>query len=58
VFVALGIQHAVHMRRIVIFGLFGSTVLFHIISKMAKSLGGKKVTERKMCVLIFSTYFV
>jgi hypothetical protein len=32
VFLALGIQHAMHMRRIVICGLPGSTVFFHIFS--------------------------
>jgi len=31
VFVTLGIRHAARMRRIVILGLLGSTVLFHII---------------------------
>jgi hypothetical protein len=33
VFVALGIQHAMRMRRIVICGLFGSTIFFNILIK-------------------------
>ena len=32
VFVALGIEHAMRMRHIVISGLSGSTVFFHIVS--------------------------
>jgi hypothetical protein len=32
VFVALGFQHAVNLRHIIICGLSGSTVFFHIIS--------------------------
>jgi len=59
VFAALGIQHAMRIRHIVIRGLSGSTVFFHIISKTAwLSGGGGGVTEYKMCVLIFSTTFI
>ena len=32
VFLALGIQHSIHMRHIVICGMPGSTIFFHIIS--------------------------
>jgi hypothetical protein len=32
VYVALGIQHAMRMRHIVIYGLFRRTVFLHIIS--------------------------
>ena len=43
------------MRHIVICDLSGFTVFFHIISWMADFR--KKITEHKMCVLIFSTTF-
>ena len=52
--VAFGIQHAMSMRHIVICGLPGSTLFFHIISKTPR-FSKKKVSECKMCVLIFST---
>ena len=54
VFVALGIQHAMHMRHIVICGLPRSTVFIHIISQTAR-FSKKKVIEHKMCVASFST---
>ena len=36
VFVALGIHHAICMRRIFVCGLSGSTIFFHLISLMAR----------------------
>jgi hypothetical protein len=54
VFIALGSQQAMRMRQIVICGMSGSTAFFHIISQTARFFWGKKVTENKMCVLIFS----
>jgi len=49
VFVDLDIQHAMRMCHIVICGLPGSTIFFHIISWMAQ-LKKKKVIEYKICV--------
>jgi len=56
VFVGLGIQHAMRMRHIVTCGLSGYIIFFQIILQKARFF--KKVTEHKMCVLIFSTNFV
>ena len=57
VFVALGIQHAMCMRHIVICALPRSTTFFHIISQTVR-FSEKKVIDHKMCVLIFCTTFV
>jgi len=57
VFAALGIQHATRMRHIVIHGLSGSTIFFHIISQTTQFSRGEKLQDIKMCGLIFSTTF-
>jgi hypothetical protein len=54
--VALGTQHAMRMRHIVICGLRHSTIFLHIISQTAGF--SKKITEHKMSSLNSSTSFV
>jgi len=56
VFVALVIQHAMHMRRIVICGLPGFKEFFHIISKNGTSFEKKKVIEHKICFVIIYSF--
>ena len=51
-FVALGIQHAMRMRHIVICGLAGTTKFFHIPPKRHDFR--KDFIEHKRCVLISS----
>jgi len=50
-FVALGMQHAMRMRHIVICSLSGCTVFFDILSYKERHFR-KKVTAHKMCVFI------
>jgi len=52
--VALVIQHAKHIQRIVICVLSGSTIFLHVILKSYLFRKQKKI-ENKICVLIFST---
>jgi hypothetical protein len=54
--VALGTRHAMRMRHIVICGLPRYKIFFP--RYLTKGTVYKKVTEHKMCVLIFSTTFV
>ena len=58
VFVALGMQHAMRMRHIVIYGLPRSTVCFHISHEEQDLLKKETVIEPKMYVLMFCTVFV
>jgi hypothetical protein len=56
VFVALGIQYAMHMRHTVLCGLRRYTVFYHVILQMARF--SKKVIGHKMSVSSFCTTFV
>jgi hypothetical protein len=55
--VVLVILHAKRMRHVVICGLSGSYRIFPLYL-ITDTIFGKKVTEHKMCVQIFSTAFV
>jgi hypothetical protein len=55
VFISLVILHAMRLRHIVICGQLGCKVSDHISSQTTRL--SKKVIERKMCVVIFSTIF-
>jgi hypothetical protein len=47
VFVAFGIQHVMRTRHILICGLPGSTIFFHITLKSDTIFGGKKKKEKE-----------
>ena len=57
VFLALVIQHSMHMRQNVICGLTDSTIFLHIIP-LSNAILGKKAIKQTICALFFSTIIV
>ena len=53
-FVALGIQHAMRMRHIVIFVFPGSTIFFHIL--INGTIFEKKLLNLKFVVIFFTNF--
>jgi hypothetical protein len=56
-FEASGIQDAMRMHHIVVYGLSGCIVFFRVILSTERFFREKNI-ERKMCILIFFTTFV
>jgi hypothetical protein len=54
--VALIIRHAIRVNHIVICGLFGPTIIFHITSYMVEFF--EQNSEYKMCALTFTKKFI
>jgi len=59
VFLALGVQHALHMRHIILSTVaFPALKYFSTLSYKWHDFRRKKFIEYKMCVATFSTNFV
>ena len=56
--VALGIQHAMRMRRSILPSVASAPVQYYPTLSHKRQGFREKVTEHKMCLLIFSTTFV
>jgi len=56
-FVALGVEHAMRMRRIISVACLSLSIIFFYII-INGTIFEKNVTEQKMCMLIFCTTFV
>jgi hypothetical protein len=58
VFVALGIQHAMRMHRVILSSVVGPALHYFSTYLMNSAIFRKYFIEHQMCVLIFSITFV